>query len=183
MARSGPYETHPGAIAGVSFGGGISFKDVRDALIEADVHTHGGYAIRRETREFNWGGFSLVEYFFVEAPAMMGEEIFWTTIGIVIDRIRVKLRGRPTVPSDADGVHHALFHVTVAYTDESRDDLEVIGEGTDPGRAVRIVKLRSSRWEYRVETRQTPSGFTFVVAHERQARMQPPAAGNHQREV
>lgn len=98
------------------------------------------------------------------------EEVFWTLVGYVIDRIRRKIIGTPSVPNETSGAHSAVGYILVAFPDESRELLNVVGDGVDAERATRQVTVRSPNWEYRVDVRATPSGFPFVVAHQRVSR-------------
>lgn len=171
LGRFGPYDTTTsGGLAGLSFEGGISRDELRSALIEAEVLPLGGYAIKQETREFNWGGYSLVEDFLVEIPQSIDEEVFWALVGYVIDRIRRKIKGTPSVPNETSGAQSAVGYILVAFPDESRESLTVIGDGVDTERATRQITVSSPAWEYRVDVRSTPSGFPFVVAHQRTSR-------------
>lgn len=144
--------------------------DLREALVEAGIPHQGGYALSRNTKEFNWGAYSLTEFFFVEIPQAVGEELFWTGIGILVDKVAAKLRGSTSIPNASDAAHNAIAHILVAYPGESHDELNVVGDGVDMERKMQSIVVRSPAADYRVSLRTSPGGIVFVVASERLSR-------------
>lgn len=168
LGRFDPYDTETsGGLGGIIFDGSLSPDELREALVEAGVPQHGGYAMKHTTKEFNWGGFTLIEEFLVEIPQSVSEEAFWVLVGYVIDRIRTRIKGTTHAPSEESAAHTAIAHILVAFPDENRESIAIVGDGLDSGDQSRRVILRSSSWSYRVDIRETPKGYPFVVAHER----------------